>query len=401
MFDLLQGIKIVDLTTMVLGPYATQFLGDLGAQVVKVEPPEGDTFRTVRPGRREDLGAPFINFNRNKRSIAVDLRQERGRKVLHDLVAAADVLVHNMRSGSAARLGASYAALSAINPALVYCHSPGFGGRGPDHEAPAYDDVIQARSGFASLNTDGEGAPQFVRTIACDKVVGLHLALAVVSGIVRRQQTGRGVCIETPMLESMVAFLLAEHLAGHTLIPTEGELGYDRVMSPNRKPYRTQDGYLAILPYRTKHWIRFFEICGRSDLAEDPRVTDPVQRSECIDDLYQLVAEVALTKTTTQWCRLLSAQDIPCGTVNSLDALFSDAHLQAAEMFHKVEDPRVGSLQLLRSPFEVDGELSHDRDPNPMAPGLGEHTRAVLAELDYSKTQIEALVADAVVVAQD
>ncbi len=401
MFDLLKGLKVVDLTTIVLGPYATQFLGDLGADVIKLESPEGDVFRSVRPGRRDDLGVGFLNFNRNKRSIVVDLKQDRGRKVLHDLVGAADVFVHNMRSSSASALGASYEELAAVNPSLVYCYSPGFGSGGPDREAPAYDDTIQARSGLAALNADKDGAPQFVRTIACDKVVGLHLALAVVSGLVQREKTGRGVRIEAPMLESMVSFLLAEHMAGHTLIPAEGELGYNRVMSPNRKPYRTKDGYIAILPYSTKHWVRFFELGGRPDLAADPKVTDPVLRSESIDELYGLLAEIALTRTTSEWRALLAEKDIPCAAVNSLEDLFSDPQLQATEMFHEFDDARMGSLKVVRSPFEVDGELFHKHNPNAAAPGLGEHTRQVLAELNYTEAEIETLVADKVVVSRD
>lgn len=400
MFDLLKGLKVVDLSTIVLGPYATQFLGDLGADVVKVESPQGDVLRAVRPGRRDDLGVAFLNFNRNKRSIVVDLKQDRGRGVLHDLVRTADAVVHNMRSSTARGLGASYQELSSINPSLVYCYSPGFGSRGPDCDTPTYDDTIQARSGLASLNSNTDGEPRFVRTVICDKVVGLHLALAVVSGVVQRDRTGRGVCIETPMLECMASFLLAEHMAGHTLVPAEGSLGYDRVMSPNRRPYRTKDGYLAILPYSTKHWIRFFEMSDRADLAADSRVTDPVRRSEHIDELYSLVAEIALTKSTEQWRALLSAQDIPCATVNSLQDLLSDDHLQAAEMFQRVEDPRIGPLKIVRSPYEVDGELSFDRNTDAVAPSLGDHTGEILSELNYTDAEIQTLVADGVVDSQ-
>ena len=401
MFDLLKGLKVVDLTTVVLGPYATQFLGDLGADVIKVESPQGDVYRAARPGRREDLGVGFLNFNRNKRSIAVDLKQDRGRGVVHDLVGTADAVVHNMRSSSAAALGVSYGKLSSLKPSLIYCYSPGFGSRGPDREAPAYDDTIQARSGLAALNADSEGAPQFVRTIACDKVVGLHLALAVVSGVVQRERTGRGVCIEAPMLESMTSFLLAEHLAGHTLIPAEGKVGYDRVLSPNRKPYRTKDGYLAILPYSTKHWIRFFELSDRADLAVHPRVTDPVQRSRHIDELYGILATIAVTRTTGEWRALLAARDIPCSPVNSLEDLFDDPHLQAAEMFPEVDDARIGSHRTVRSPFEVDGGLSHGSHQDSPAPGLGEHTREVLGELGYTGARIQALVKDGVVISRD
>jgi crotonobetainyl-CoA:carnitine CoA-transferase CaiB-like acyl-CoA transferase len=279
MLSLLKGLRVVDLSTIVLGPYATQFLGDFGADVIKVEAQGGDVFRAVRPGRTDDLGVGFLNFNRNKRSIAVDLKQPEGKEILHKLVAQADVLVHNMRGKSAQDLGADYATLKAINPKLVYCAAPGFASTGPDAQSPAYDDIIQARSGLAALNADADGAPQFVRTIACDKVVGLHLALAVVSGVVQQLRTGEGCNIEVPMLESMTAFVMAEHLAGHTLQPSEGELGYDRLMSKNRKPYKTQNGYVAIMPYNTKHWQRFFGLIGREDLVEAEWVTDSVKRS--------------------------------------------------------------------------------------------------------------------------
>ena len=242
MFDLLNGLKVVDLTTVVLGPYATQLLADFGADVTKLEPLAGDGFRAVRPGRHAELGVGFMNFNRNKRAIAVDLKQLEGREILYRLVAEADVFVHNMRGKAVAQLGIDYATLAALNSRLVYCSGVGFASGGPDADSPAYDDIIQARSGLAALNEDAEGAPQFVRTIACDKIVGLHLALAITAGVIKQQREGQGTAIEVPMLESMAAFLMAEHLAGHTLVPAEGDLGYERLVSGNRKPYKTLDG---------------------------------------------------------------------------------------------------------------------------------------------------------------
>lgn len=391
MFQLLQGLKIIDLTTIVLGPYATQLLADLGAEIIKIESLDGDLFRAVRPGRQDDLGVAFMNFNRNKKSLTLDLKQEQGQQILHALIKESDVLVHNMRARSAKQLGASYEVLKGINPKLVYCYSPGFGGLGKDADAPAYDDIIQARSGLTALNANAQNEPQFIRTIAADKVVGLHLALAVASGIIQKERTGRGVCIEAPMLESMVSFLLSEHLAGKSLIPPEGELGYDRMMTPNRKPHKTKDGYIVVLPYSTRHWIRFFTVCGLDEWARAEKVVDPVLRSENIDELYGKISEVALTKTTNEWLKLLSDQDIPCSNVNSLEDVMKDDHLLASKMFHESSHEHIGDYLEIRSPFQVNGKLSYESAKERLAPRLGEHNHHILAELGYSYSEIEDL----------
>jgi crotonobetainyl-CoA:carnitine CoA-transferase CaiB-like acyl-CoA transferase len=402
MFDLLSGLKIIDLTTIVLGPYATQILGDLGAEVIKVESPEGDLFRAVRPGRQPDVGVQFQNFNRNKRAVCIDLKREAGQHVLHRLVRDADVVVHNMRSRSARALGADFETLRRINPRLVYCFAAGFGDAGPDRDDPAYDDIIQARSGLAALNAGSDGEPRFVPSIVCDKVVGLHLAIAVLAGVAKQREAGAALRIEAPMLETMTSFVLSEHLAGQTLVPPEGGYGYARLTSPNRRPYRTRDGFLAILPYSTRHWQRFFRAAGREDLAEDPRVTDAEQRSLHIDSLYAEVARLALTRSSAEWLETLKAEDVPCARVNTLDELEHDPHLAAVGIFEELTDDTLGAYRQLRSPFRVGGKTGEasPETTGRRAPRLGEHSVEVLEEAGYAANAIEALLEAGVLVAR-
>ena len=389
MFDLLKGLKVVDLTTVVLGPYATQLLADFGADVLKVEAFGGDVFRAVRPGRHAELGVGFLNFNRNKQALAVDLKSPEGREVLYRLVAEAEVFVHNMRNKPARQLGVDYDSLADVNPRLVYCAGVGFAADGPDADAPAYDDIIQARSGLAALNKDAEGAPQFVRTIACDKVVGLHLALAVTAGVVKQQRENQGSCIEVPMLETMAAFLLSEHLAGHTLIPPQGDLGYERLFSTHRKPFKTANGYMAVLPYSSEQWVRFLSLAGRDDLAAADWVIDAAQRSERIDELYEVLGDIIAADTTERWLSVLARHDVPCARVNELGDLAEDPQLLASGLLQQHEDAEIGAYQSLRSPYRI-------KDQNPgepkRAPKLGQHSAAVLAGLGYDEDQIRALV---------
>ena len=259
MYELLKGIRIIDLTTTYLGPYATQFLGDMGADVIKIEPRAGEVGRSPRPSRSPDMGAGFLNTNRNKRSLALDLRAPAGRKVVVRLTKSAHAFVHNMRPQAAAKLGLSYDDIRRANPQIVYCFSPGFDQEGPMAAEPAYDDIIQALSGLSDLNRGETGAPRFLPTIIADKVVGIHLAYAVSAGLVHVMRTGEGCEIEVPMFEAMAAFLLVEHLSGETFRPPLAPLGYERMLAANRRPYRTRDGYMAIMPYTTQQWARFLD----------------------------------------------------------------------------------------------------------------------------------------------
>ena len=388
MYDLLRGAKVVDLTTTYLGPYATQFLGDLGADVIKIEPLEGDVGRTPGPSRHAGMGAGYLNTNRNKRSLAIDLKSPEGLEAVRRIIRGADALAHNMRPKAAVKLGLGYEDLKRVNTSLVYCYAPGFGQDGPYADRPAYDDIIQAMSGIAGLNKNEGGAPKFLPTIAADKVMGLHLALALTAGLVRRLRTGQGCAIEVPMFESMTAFLLQEHLAGRSFDPPLGAAGYERMLAKNRRPYRTKDGYVAIMPYTTLQWTRFIECIGRGELLEKDWVKDPLQRSAHVDDLYQLISDAAPGKTTDEWLALMEERDIPAGKVNGLEDLFSEPHLSAVQMFEEYQHPSEGAMIRVRSPFKVTGTY---RKPDRPAPELGGSTEAILVEAGYSAPEVKKL----------
>lgn len=398
MLPLLQGTRILDFTTIVLGPYATQMLGDLGADVIKIEPLQGDLYRTVRPGRSRDMGAGFLNVNRNKRSLAIDLKRPESREVLNRLVRNADAVVHNMRPRSAAQLGIDYARLASINPGLVYAFSAGYGQGGPNADEPAYDDVIQAAAGVAALNADELGRPRYLKTVLCDKVGGLHLAIAVASALAHRAQTGQGCCIEAPMFESTVAFLMTEQLGGASFDPPLGPTGYDRLLAPNRRPFRTRDGYMAILPYTTTHWTAFFELIGRPGQAHSPQVQDPVVRSRDIDALYAVIAEVAPNRTCAEWLAELRRLDIPCAKVNAIGDLLQDEHLRATGFFREYEHPTEGRMRDARSPFRL-----HDTPEQADRPAsrTGADGREILASVGYSAVEIDRFAATGVVAIGD
>lgn len=388
MLPLLQGVRIIDFTSIVLGPYATQILGDFGADVIKVEAPDGDLFRSVRPGRSRRMGAGFLNCNRNKRSLAVDLKHDGASEVVAALVTSADVVVHNMRPRSAARLGLSYEKLSKINPRLVYAIAPGFDQRGRDADAPAYDDIIQALSGLAHLNANAQGEPRYLPTIVCDKVGGLHLALAVLAALAWRNRTGRSCCIEAPMFESMVSFLMAEQLGGATFEPPLGGTGYERLSSLNRKPFRSSDGYVSILPYTTDQWAAFLDLIGRPEEAHSPLIQDPLLRSQNVDALYATIAAVTPTRTTAQWLELLRSRDVPCARVNSIDELLKEPHLADVGFFRIMEHPTEGALRSPRSPFHMHGV---PEQPDAPPPNVSADAQAILGEVGFTATRIEAL----------
>jgi crotonobetainyl-CoA:carnitine CoA-transferase CaiB-like acyl-CoA transferase len=332
------------MTSVAMGPYATQILGDMGAEVVKIESPEGDVFRSTAPSANAGMGPAYLNLNRNKQSITLDVKTPGDRDRLLDLIDEADVFISNVRPQALARLGLDAATLCARNRRLVHCAAVGFGQDGPYAARPAFDDIIQAMSGLADLQGRHAGAPAYVNTILADKVAGLTLAYAIPMALYERERSGQGQAIEVPMFETLVSFLLVEHLSGHTFEPPQGPMGYGRVLSAQRRPYRTRDGYLGLLPYTDAQWRRFFALAQRDDLARDPRYIDAKARARHFDALYQDLADIVALRATDEWLALLADADIPHARVNSPEALFEDPHLKATGFFQRMEHPTEGPV---------------------------------------------------------
>lgn len=374
----LKGVRIVDLTSVGMGPYATQTLADMGADVIKVEAPGGDTFRHAAPARNPGMGAAFLNLNRNKRSIALDLKQEEDRAILLELLDRADVFVSNTRPQALAKLGLDYATLSRDRPRLIYCSLNGYSEKGPYAGRPAFDDIIQSVSGLAWLQGRNSADPAYANTIIADKVTGLGAVGAITMALYEREKSGMGQAIEVAMFEFMVSFNMVEHLGTATFRPNSGTNGYARVLSANRRPYRTADGYVSLLPYTTAHWQRFFSAAGRPEYAQDPELLDPAKRSAAIDLWYERLAEMVTFKTTAQWLALGAEIDIPIAPVNSLDDVLDDEHLRATGFFQRHDHPTEGAITSVGIP------VAFSRTPgaiHTLARNLDEDRDAIVSEL--------------------
>jgi crotonobetainyl-CoA:carnitine CoA-transferase CaiB-like acyl-CoA transferase len=386
----LTGVRVVDCSTVVLGPWAAQQLGDLGADVVKIEPPEGDTTRQLGPMKNPGMGAFFLAVNRNKRSVVLDLKQEAAREALVRLAAGADVLLHNYRPQAARRLGLSYELFRAVNPGLIYVATYGFGSAGPYRDKPAYDDIIQAVSGLASLQEPLFGEPRYLPTIVADKTSSMTVLVAVLAALYHKARTGEGQAVEVPMFESLAAWVMVEHLYGESFVPPMEAAGYKRILNRYRRPFRTKDGFLAILPYTDQNWRDFFTLAGRSDLLGDARFTTLGSRLRHIETLYEELGKIAATRTSAEWLTLLDANNIPAMTVNSLDTLLRDPHLEAIGFWNVVEHPSEGPLRLPGIP------ATYSRTPGDvrrLPPRLGEHSLEVLREAGLESAEIDALLA--------
>jgi crotonobetainyl-CoA:carnitine CoA-transferase CaiB-like acyl-CoA transferase len=371
----LAGIRVVDLTAMVMGPYSTQIMADMGADVIKIEPPAGDNTRFISVGPEPGMSGVFVNVNRGKRSIVLDLQSEAGKTALRKLIETADVFIHSMRAKAIAKLGFGYADVAAINPGIVYTNCYGYGHRGPERDLPAYDDTIQAECGLTAVQEMLTGKADFVGTIMADKVSGLTALYATVMALFHKARTGEGQEVEVAMFETMASFMLVEHANGAMFDPPLGPAHYPRVVAPNRKPYRTKDGYISALIYNDKHWSLFVEAV-RPPWATDELAT-LAQRARQIDTVYGRLAETFLERTTQEWLDLLQGLGIPAAPLRTPDELFDNAHLNAVGFFETVETP-TGPVRFPGVPTWFSQTPGHVAGG---APRLGAHTHEVLDEL--------------------
>jgi crotonobetainyl-CoA:carnitine CoA-transferase CaiB-like acyl-CoA transferase len=372
----LRGVRILDLTTVVMGPFATQMLGDLGADVVKIESQAGDSMRWIGPWRHEGMGPLFLQANRNKRSVVLDLKTAEGKQALIALANRADVLVSNVRPQALQRLGLDYDSIRAGNKRIIYCAAVGYGSGGPDAGKAVYDDLMQAASGIAGLFGAVDGAPRYAPINICDRVVGLYVANAISSALYHRAMTGEGQAIEVPMFETMAQFVLADHMGGGAFKPPLGEMGYKRLLSRTRGPYATLNGYISLVVYTDRHWRDFTQLVGCPTLMDtDDRFRSQESRTRYAEDIGQFLADHLPARNNNEWLKVLHEIDIPACPVNSIGDLFEDPHLKAVHFFEVMDHPTEETVIVCRHPVQFSRTPASVRR---LAPNLGEHTAEVL-----------------------
>jgi crotonobetainyl-CoA:carnitine CoA-transferase CaiB-like acyl-CoA transferase len=385
----LAGVRVLDLSTVVMGPYGTQILADFGADVIKVEPPDGDVIRSAWPFRNPGMGSIFLNTNRNKRSVVLDLKQPAALAAFLLLASKSDVLVYNVRPQAMARLKLSYEDVSAVNKRIIYVGCFGYSQRGPNAAKAAYDDMIQGAAGIPwLLHKQGAAEPRYAPMIVADRSVGQQVAGAVSAALYYREKTGKGQKIDVPMYEHLLQMILGDHLGGYTFEPPQGEPGYHRILAPDRRPYQTRDGYLCTLIYNDKQWKAFFDVIGRPEMLQSKEYATQEARSRNYGKAYAFVADELKKRTTDEWLELLGRADIPVQRMNSLDDIVADPHLAAIGYLKTVEHPSEGRIKVLAVPSEWSESAPEYRRH---APRLGEHTREVLKEAGLPEDKIAEL----------
>jgi crotonobetainyl-CoA:carnitine CoA-transferase CaiB-like acyl-CoA transferase len=387
----LSGVKILDLTAVLMGPSATQLLGDLGADVIKIEPPEGDSTRKIGPGSETGMGPIFLGANRNKRSVVLDLKSEAGRAAFMKLAAKADVLTCNVRPAAMARLGLTYEDVSAVNPRIVYVSMIGFSQRGPYARSPAFDDLIQAAVGVPHAVAIASGGPaRYVPMNIMDRSVGLYAFGIVTAALYARERTGQGQRVDVPMFETMVPYMLGDHFYGGKFVPPRGDFGYPRILAKSRHPHRTRDGFVSCTIYHDHHWKAFLEVIGHPEwMQTDPRLKTMATRIAHAEELGKLVESELAKRTTAEWAESLKKADIPVFPVHTFESLLEDPHLGAIGFFREELHPEIGTIRETAVPSEWSATPPEGYLPPPT---LGQHTEAVLSECGCTGQEIAAVL---------
>jgi len=385
----LKGLKIIELTSVVLGPWAAQILADMGAEVIKVEAPFGDSNRQLGASRNPNMAALYLSNNRNKRSLVLDLKQASARDALLAIIKDSDVFLHNNRPQVMTKLKLEYSDIKSVNENIIYCGTYGYSKDGPYGEKGALDDSIQAASGIAALNELVLGEPRYLPTVVADKTTAITVVYSILAALFHRERTGHGQAVEVPMFETMVSFVMAEHIWGEVFEPPLGKAGYTRLMSHHRKPYKTKDGYIAVLPYMNNHWKTFCEKAGRQDLIDDDRFKNLSSRVENIDDTYAETGKILSTKTTQEWLDIFADTKVPVIVVNSLDDLFTDPHLEAVGFWQEFDHPTEGKLKMPGFPAKFSETPATIRKH---APNFGEHSIEILAEAGFDEETINEMI---------
>ena len=381
----LEGVKVLDLTTVIMGPFTTQVLGDFGADIIKIEEPNGDMTRDIGPSKTSKMSSMFLGVNRNKRSLVLNLKKPEAKAALWKLIEDADIIIHNIRPQKIAALGFDPDTVLSKNPKIIYVGLHGYREDGPYGGQPAFDDVIQGQSGIAGAFVARDGEASLVPTVMADKSVGLLASTGLLAAYIKSLKTGKGSYLEVSMFEGMVGYTLLEHHFGATFVPPLGQVGYPRVLSSNRKPYKSADGYICVLPYTNQQWINFFKIIGREALIDDKRFSSIKERSKDIHTLYTIVANNVIKKTNKEWTESLQKNEIPHGVVNRLEDLEDDPHLKEVNFFRSYKHPTEGELKMPDSAFRLNRESLPVRRHQPK---LGEHSKNILREAGFKDSEI-------------
>ena len=381
----LDGVRVLDLTSVVLGPVATQILGDHGAEIIKIEALTGDSMRANGAARNQGMSSIFLAINRNKRSLAIDLKTPEGRKVALELAKSVDVIVHNMRVPAMARLGLGYDEIKVFNPTVIYCAATGFGQEGPDALKPAFDDIIQAACGLVSLIGQTGDRPEYTPSLVADKLAGIAVSSAILAALFHRARTGEGQYLEVPMFETLVEFMLTEHMGGLAFEPATSPAGYARILSAGRRPSRTADGYVAMLPYSPKHWADIFEYVGRKDILEEIDIGDRFKVNQAVRALYERFSDITPLYTTARWIEICDELDIPVTKIYAIDELPDHPHLKSVGLFQFMDHPTEGKTRYVRPTVRYSRTPMSVRLP---APTLGQDSLTILTELGYSEADV-------------